>query len=72
MLTPRDRAHAVDRRGLQFLAAGVPTVAGRRTWPENHIPLNRPEVLSKWTWAGWMYVAVTGVVVYSMLHVIRW
>ncbi len=28
--------------------------------------------LSKWTWAGWMYVAVTGVVVYSMLHVIRW
>lgn len=28
--------------------------------------------LSKWTWAGWMYVAVTGVVVYFMLHVIRW
>ncbi len=28
--------------------------------------------LSKWTWAGWMYVSVTGVVVYSMLHVIRW
>ncbi len=28
--------------------------------------------LSKWTWAGWMYVSVTGVVVYFMLHVIRW
>ena len=28
--------------------------------------------LSKWTWAGWMYVSVTGVLVYSMLHVIRW
>jgi putative membrane protein len=28
--------------------------------------------LSKWTWAGWMYVAITGVVVYFMLHVIRW
>ena len=28
--------------------------------------------LSKWTWAGWMYVAVTGVLVYLMLHVIRW
>ncbi len=28
--------------------------------------------LSKWTWAGWMYVSVTGVVVYSMLQVIRW
>ncbi len=28
--------------------------------------------LSKWTWAGWMYVSVTGVMVYFMLHVIRW
>ncbi len=28
--------------------------------------------LSKWTWAAWMYVSVTGVVVYFMLHVIRW
>ena len=28
--------------------------------------------LSKWTWAGWMYVSVTGVVVYFILHVIRW
>ena len=28
--------------------------------------------LSKWTWAGWIYVSVTGVVVYFMLHVIRW
>ncbi len=28
--------------------------------------------LSKWTWAGWMYVSITGVVVYLMLHVILW
>jgi len=28
--------------------------------------------LSRWTWAGWMYVSVTGVGVYFMLHVIRW
>ncbi len=28
--------------------------------------------LSRWTWAGWMYVSVTGVSVYFMLHVIRW
>ncbi len=28
--------------------------------------------LSRWTWAGWMYVSVTGVLVYLMLHVIRW
>jgi putative membrane protein len=28
--------------------------------------------LSRWTWAGWMYVSTTGVAVYFMLHVIRW
>ena len=28
--------------------------------------------VSKWTWAGWMYVSVTGVMVYLMLHVIGW
>ena len=28
--------------------------------------------LSRWTWAGWMYVSVTGVMVFFMLHVIRW
>ena len=28
--------------------------------------------LSPWTWGAWMYVSVTGVTVYFMLHVIRW
>ncbi len=28
--------------------------------------------LSRWTWAGWIYVSVTGVLVYLMLHVIDW
>jgi putative membrane protein len=28
--------------------------------------------VSRWTWAGWMYVSVTGVAVYFILHVIRW
>ncbi len=28
--------------------------------------------LSKWTWAGWMYVSITGVLVYLILHVFRW
>ncbi len=28
--------------------------------------------LSRWTWAGWMYVSVTGVAVYLMLHVMCW
>ncbi len=27
--------------------------------------------VSRWTWAGWMYVSVTGVAVYFILHVIR-
>lgn len=27
---------------------------------------------AKWTWAIWMYVSVTGVVVFLMLHVMRW
>jgi putative membrane protein len=27
---------------------------------------------SRWTWAAWMYVSVTGVLVYAMLHVIDW
>jgi hypothetical protein len=39
LLTPLNRAHVADRRGLQFLAAGVATGAGTRAspWPENHI-----------------------------------
>ena len=28
--------------------------------------------VSRWTWAGWMYVSVTGVAIYLMLHVIEW
>ncbi len=28
--------------------------------------------VSKWTWAGWMYVSVTGVTIYLMLHVMEW
>ncbi|MET0287412.1 MAG: DUF420 domain-containing protein [Polyangiales bacterium] len=27
---------------------------------------------AKWTWGLWMYVSVTGVIVFVMLHVIRW
>ncbi len=36
----------------------------------NHLVAHRR--LSKWTWAGWMYVSVTGVVIYFMLYVIGW
>ena len=28
--------------------------------------------LARWTWAGWMYVSVTGIVVFLMLHGIDW
>ncbi len=27
---------------------------------------------SRWTWAGWMYVSVTGVLIFFLLHVIDW
>ncbi|MEE3326129.1 MAG: DUF420 domain-containing protein [Myxococcota bacterium] len=27
---------------------------------------------ARFTWAGWMYVSVTGVLVYFMLHVVNW
>lgn len=32
----------------------------------------RHRKVAKWTWAGWMYVSVTGIVVFMMLHVIDW
>ena len=28
--------------------------------------------LAVWTWAGWMYVSVTGITIWLMLHVIPW
>ena len=28
--------------------------------------------LAVWTWAGWMYVSITGIVIWLMLHVITW
>ena len=28
--------------------------------------------VARWTWAGWMYVSVTGIVIWLMLHVIPW
>ena len=34
--------------------------------------IDRHRRLARWTWAGWMYVSVTGIVVFLMLHVIDW
>ncbi len=28
--------------------------------------------VARWTWAGWMYVSVTGILIWLMLHVIPW
>ncbi|MDH4016964.1 MAG: DUF420 domain-containing protein [Actinomycetota bacterium] len=28
--------------------------------------------VARWTWAGWMYVSVTGIAIWLMLHVISW
>lgn len=32
----------------------------------------RHRQVARYTWAGWMYVSVTGIVIYLMLHVIEW
>lgn len=34
--------------------------------------IERHRRVARWTWAGWMYVSVTGVAVFFMLHVIDW
>jgi putative membrane protein len=34
--------------------------------------IERHRRVARWTWAGWMYVSVTGVGVFFMLHVIDW
>ncbi|MCH2187602.1 DUF420 domain-containing protein [Myxococcota bacterium] len=34
--------------------------------------MDRHRRLARWTWAGWMYVSVTGIVVFLMLHGIDW
>jgi putative membrane protein len=28
--------------------------------------------VARWTWAGWLYVSVTGVAIFLMLHVVEW
>jgi putative membrane protein len=36
----------------------------------DRIEQHRP--VARWTWAGWIYVSVTGIAIYFMLHVIDW
>lgn len=51
-----------------LLAASVPVLAiitVRRAWKGEFA---RHKIIAKWTWPIWMYVSVTGVVVYLMLY----
>jgi putative membrane protein len=34
--------------------------------------IDRHRRVARWTWAGWMYVSLTGIVVFWMLHRIDW
>jgi uncharacterized membrane protein YozB (DUF420 family) len=50
------------------LAATVPALAGitlYRAWRSDFAKHRR---IAKWTWPIWMYVSVTGVVIYIMLY----
>ena len=54
--------------GLVLLAAAVPVLALLtlyRAWKKDFA---RHRAIAKWTWPIWMYVSVTGVVVYVMLY----
>ncbi len=51
-----------------ILAATVPVLAGTtlyRAWKGDFVKHRR---IAKWTWPIWMYVSVTGVVIYIMLY----
>ncbi len=54
------------------LAAAIPPLALRTLWLawRNRIPQHRR--LARWTLPLWLYVSVTGVVVYWMLYQLQW
>jgi putative membrane protein len=50
-----------------ILAAVVPPLAVVTLWHALHHQFDRHKRLARWTWPLWMYVSVTGVVIYVML-----
>jgi uncharacterized membrane protein YozB (DUF420 family) len=55
-----------------ILAAAVPILAGITLWFAGHRRWQRHRWIARWTLPIWLYVSVTGVVVYWMLYQMRW
>lgn len=53
-----------------LLAIAIVPLAMRTLWLAWKGDLNRHRSLARWTWPIWMYVSVTGVLVYLVLYVI--
>jgi putative membrane protein len=50
------------------LAAVVPILVGITLWFAFRREFDRHRRIARWTWPIWMYVSVTGVVIYVMLY----
>jgi uncharacterized membrane protein YozB (DUF420 family) len=54
------------------LAAAVPVLAGMTAWRAYKKQWARHVRIARWTLPIWLYVSVTGVVVYWMLYQMKW
>ena len=50
---------------LAIVVLPLAVVTLRRAWRGN---FDRHRALARWTWPIWMYVSVTGVIIYGMLY----
>jgi uncharacterized membrane protein YozB (DUF420 family) len=55
-----------------ILAAAVPVLAALTVWRAYKKRWNRHMAIARWTLPIWLYVSVTGVVVYWMLYRMKW
>ena len=51
-----------------LLAAAVPVLASVTLWRAFHADFGRHRAIAVWTFPIWLYVSVTGVIVYCMLY----
>ena len=51
-----------------LLAAAVPILAAMTLWRAFHADFGRHRAIAVWTFPIWLYVSVTGVIVYWMLY----
>ena len=54
------------------LAAAVPFLALTTVWRAFQEKFDRHRLIARWTLPIWLYVSVTGVVIYWMLYRVRW